>query len=354
MGYNMSANLPLFPEQASTVAGQVDALYFFLVLITVFFTVLVAALVTFFAIKYRRRSETEVPPETVESPLLEITWIVIPLAISLVIFLWGAKVFFTIATPPKETMNIYVTGKQWMWKLQHVNGTREMNELHIPVGRPVKLIMSSEDVIHSFYIPAFRIKGDVMPGNYTKIWFQASKPGTYQLFCAEFCGTRHSNMIGKIVVMEQADFEKWLNNTKVNENTLAAAGSKLFQSLACNSCHNATSGSALRGPDLEGLFGKQVQLQDGSTATVDELYLREAIMNPNARIAQGFPANMPTFKGVIADEQLLELVAYLKTLKKEEKPTNEATGTAKPVAKPATNAVGAPEATKSDAMPPAE
>lgn len=305
----MQVSVPLFPEQASSVALEVDGLYFLCIAITAFFTILVAGLVVFFAVKYRRRSELDVPPETEENPLLEIAWIVIPLAISLVIFVWGAKIFITLATPPKEAMDIYVTGKQWMWKLQHVDGRREMNELHVPVGRPVRLIMTSEDVIHSFFIPAFRIKGDVLPGNYTKTWFQATKAGTYHLFCAEYCGTRHSNMIGKIVVMEQTDFEAWLNGGK--DDSLAATGEQLFKSLACTSCHSANSQT--RGPNLEGIFGKQVQLQDGSSVLVDENYLRESIVNPNAKIRMGFAPNMPTFRGVIGEDQVLQLVAYLKT-----------------------------------------
>jgi len=302
--------ISFFPEQASSVAGQVDALYFFCIAITAFFTVLVAGLIAFFAIKYRRRSEHEVPPDTTESPLLEITWIVIPLGISMLMFLWGTKVFFTLSTPPKESMDIYVTGKQWMWKLQHVDGQREINQLHIPVGKPVKLIMTSEDVIHSFYVPAFRVKGDVLPGSYTKIWFEATKPGRYHLFCAEYCGTKHSGMIGEVIAMDPREYQEWLHG--YGEGGLASNGQKLFQTLACNTCHSPTS--LEHGPNLEGLYNKQVQLQSGGTITADESYIRESILDPNAKITQGFQPQMPTYKGVLSEEQVLQLIAYIKTV----------------------------------------
>jgi cytochrome c oxidase subunit II len=304
------AGVPLFPEQASSFAVEVDALYFFCIAITAFFTLLIAGLVTFFAIKYRRRSEDEIPPETTESPLLEITWIVIPLGISMLIFLWGTKIFFELATPPKEALDVYVTGKQWMWKMQHIDGQREINQLHVPVNRPIRLIMTSEDVIHSYYIPAFRIKGDVLPGSYTTAWFKATKTGRYHLFCAEYCGTKHSGMIGEVIVMDAKQFEEWSNG--YGDGSLATNGQKLFQTLACNNCHSPTS--LQKGPNLDALFGKPVQLEGGGTAQVDESYLRESLLEPNAKVRQGFQPQMPTYKGVISEEQILQLIAYMKTL----------------------------------------
>ena len=198
-------DIPLFPERASTIAGEVDALYFFLVGLSGFFALLIATLIVAFAIRFRRRHEHEVGAQVHGGLLLEIGWTVIPFIITMVIFFWGAKVYFAMANPPDETLNIYVVGKQWMWKVQHVTGQREINELHVPVGRPVRLIMTSEDVIHDFSIPAMRVKADVIPGRFVQIWFEPTTPGTYQIFCAEYCGTQHSAMIGRVSVMEPAD-----------------------------------------------------------------------------------------------------------------------------------------------------
>src|SRR6476661_67382 len=201
---------PLFPERASTMALRVDALYFFLLAIAVVFSLLIAGLIVFYAIKYRRRSAGAVGTRIRGGMVLEVTWTVVPLIITMVIFVWGASVYFAMASPPPETLNIYVVGKQWMWKFQHLDGQREINELHVPVGRPVKLIMTSEDVIHDVFVPAFRVKADVLPGRYVDIWFHATTPGRYHLFCAEYCGTRHSGMIGDVIVMEANEYQEWL------------------------------------------------------------------------------------------------------------------------------------------------
>jgi cytochrome c oxidase subunit 2 len=242
---------------------------------------------------------------------LEIAWSVIPLPITMVIFVWGASVFFAMSRPPQETLNIYVVGKQWMWKFQHLDGQREINELHVPVGRAVKLIMTSEDVIHDVFVPAFRVKADVLPGRYTHIWFQATKPGRYHLFCAEYCGTRHSGMTGEVVVLEPSEYQTWLSGG-VPEGSLASTGEKLFQDLACVTCHRGDTQA--RGPVLQGLFGKTVLLQNGESVTADEAYLRESILNPGARITAGFQPIMPTFQGQISEEQLLALIEYIKSL----------------------------------------
>jgi cytochrome c oxidase subunit 2 len=302
---------PLFPERASTMAFRVDALYFFLLAVAVFFSLLIAGLIVFYAVKYRRRSPGSVGASIHGGMLLEIAWSVIPLLITMVIFVWGASVFFAMSHPPDETLNIYVVGKQWMWKFQHLDGQREINELHVPVGRAVKLIMTSEDVIHDVFVPAFRIKADVLPGRYTHIWFQATKPGRYHLFCAEYCGTRHSGMIGEVVVMEPSEYQTWLSGG-APEGSLAAAGEKLFQDLACVTCHRADSQG--RGPMLQGLFGKTVQLQNGETIVADEAYVRESILRPSAKITAGYQPIMPTFQGLISEEQLLELIEYVKSL----------------------------------------
>ena len=246
--------------------------------------------------------------------ILEITWTIIPLLITMVIFVWGASVFFAMSRPPAETLNIYVVGKQWMWKFQHLDGQREINELHVPVGRAVKLIMTSEDVIHDVFIPAFRTKADVIPGRYSHLWFEPTKAGTYNLFCAEYCGTRHSGMIGKVVVMEPDDYQTWLGGG-AQEGSLASAGQKLFADLACNTCHRPDAQG--RGPVLENLFGKTVALQQGGSVVVDEAYIRESIVNPAAKIAVGFQPIMPAFQGLVSEEGLLELIEYVKSLKTE-------------------------------------
>lgn len=309
----MKETFPLFPQQASSLAGRVDALYFYLIAVSVVFTLLIALSIIYFAIKYRRRSESELPRGVEGSLKLEIAWSVIPLVIALSFFVWGASIFFAINRAPNDALEVSVVGKQWMWKFQHADGQREINELHIPVGRAVKLTMTSEDTIHSFYVPAFRVKRDVLPGRVSTMWFEANRTGRFHLFCAEYCGTKHSGMIGWVNVMDPIEFQAWLAGGSGSES-LASAGSKLFAQHACNTCHRPDS--LARGPNLEGLFGKTVTLQDGRTVTVDETYIRESIVMPNAKIVAGFQPIMPTFQGLISEEGLLQLVAYVKSLSK--------------------------------------
>jgi cytochrome c oxidase subunit 2 len=310
----MWSGIPLFPEAASSIAGRVDALYFFLLGITVFFSVLIAGLIIVYAVKYRRRSPRSIGTKIHESLALEIAWTVIPLAITMVIFVWGASVFFAMSRPPADTLNIYVVGKQWMWKFQHLDGQREINELHVPLGRDVKLIATSEDVIHDVFVPAFRVKADVIPGRYVTIWFRATKPGRYHLFCAEYCGTRHSGMTGEVIVMEPAEYQAWLSGG-AQGGSLADAGQKLFSDLACNTCHRPDAQG--RGPVLDGLLGKTVSLQSGGTIVADEAYVRESILNPSAKITAGYQPIMPTFQGLVTEEQLLELIEYVKSLQSQ-------------------------------------
>ena len=307
----MWSGTPLFPVGASTMASRVDLLYFFVLAIASFFSLLIAGLIVFYAVKYRRRAPHSVGVPMEGGLLLETSWIVIPTLITIAIFVWGASVFFAMSTPPDETLNIYVVGKQWMWKFQHLDGQREIDELHVPVGRPVKLIMTSEDVIHDVFVPAFRVKADVVPGRYTILWFQATKPGRYRLVCAEYCGTRHSGMTGEVVVMEPTEYETWLSGGAA-EGSLASGGAKLFAQLACNTCHRADAQG--RGPVLQGLFGKTVTTQSGETVTVDESYVRESILHPSAKVAAGYQPIMPTFQGVVSEEQLLQLIEYVKSL----------------------------------------
>jgi cytochrome c oxidase subunit 2 len=302
---------PLFPESASTMAPRVDALYFVLLGVSGFFGLLIAGLIVYCAVAFHRRSPDQVGEPIHGSMTLEVGWTVIPLMITLVLFVWGASVYYAMARPPDETLNIYVVGKQWMWKFQHLDGQREINELHVPVGRSVKLITTSEDVIHDFFVPAFRVKADVVPGRYVNIWFHATKPGRYRLFCAEYCGTRHSGMTGEVIAMEPSEYQAWLSGGAA-EGSLASAGAKLFQDLACNTCHRPDAQG--RGPVLDGLFGKTVTLQGGETVAVDEAYVRESILQPAAKITAGFQPIMPTFQGLVSEEQLLELIEYVKSL----------------------------------------
>jgi cytochrome c oxidase subunit 2 len=305
----MLNNFPLWPEQASTMARNVDALYIFLLIVTGMMTLLIFFCLVYFAARFRYRPG--VRAEQIEgSTPLEITWSAIPFAVFMVIFAWGAVVYFKERTPPDDSTEVYVVAKQWMWKLEHAEGQREINELHVPVGRDVKLIMTSQDVIHSFFVPAFRIKQDVLPGRYTVEWFRATKPGVYHLFCAEYCGTQHSGMVGDIVVQEPAQYEAWMNGG--SSGPLSATGEKIFAELGCATCHRTDTQG--RGPNLQGVFGKPVQLEDGRTVNADENYLRECILDPGAKRVKGFQPIMPTFQGLVTEEQVNALVAYIKSI----------------------------------------
>jgi cytochrome c oxidase subunit 2 len=302
--------LPLFPEQASTFAPEVDHLLLFLLAVAVFFTVLIFGAIFYFAIRYRRRSENELPRHVHTGLALEIVWSVIPFGLTMVMFTWGASIFFKESRPPDNALQIYVVGKQWMWKLQHMEGQREINELHVPLGRSIKLTMTSEDVIHSFFVPAFRTKQDVVPGKYSTTWWTPTKAGKYHLFCAEYCGTNHSRMIGWIYVMEPQEYQKWLSGGTFT-GTLAENGEKLFTDLACSNCHKA-DGSG-RCPSLAGLYGKDVHLADGRTVRADEAYIRESILQPNAKVVAGYQPVMPTFQGLVTEEGVLSLIEYIKS-----------------------------------------
>jgi cytochrome c oxidase subunit II len=345
----MQSHIPLFPESASSFAREVDAIYAMWALISVFFSLLIAALVVYFMVRYRRRSPDEVGLPERPALWLEVVWSVIPLIIALAMFAWGAKIFFHMRMPPPDVVEYWAVGKQWMWKVQHPEGVREINSFHVPTGRPILLNLTSEDVIHSFYVPAFRVKQDVLPGRYTKMWFEANKPGVYHLFCAEYCGVEHSKMVGSVTVMTPEDYQAWLSGGVVSAQSLVSSGGDLFQSLACNTCHEAAPGRVQRGPDLAGLFGTQVALEGGSVVTVDENYVRESILNPFAKVVAGYPKIMPTFQGQIGEEQVAQLVAYVKSL--ADKPANPAAppqGAAAPQAAPVAGAAPAPAAAVSN------
>ncbi len=303
--------VPLFPEQASTFAKDVDALYFFLVAVSAFFALVVAIVVIIFGVRYRRRHAGEVGAPIEGNLALELVWSVIPTIIAMVMFGWGASVYYHLRRAPDEAIQMYAVAKQWMWKFQHLEGQREINELHVPVGRAVKVMMTSEDVLHSLYFPSFRQKMDVIPGRYTTLWFEANKVGTYHIFCAEYCGTNHSRMIGQVVVMEAPAYQAWLAGGGV-EGTLAERGARLFNELACNTCHLDTGQG--RGPSLKDIFGKPVELQEGRTVIVDEAYLRESILSSQAKIVRGFQPLMPTFQGLINEEGLVSLIEHIKSM----------------------------------------
>jgi cytochrome c oxidase subunit 2 len=327
----MGSVFDFLPEQASSMAPRVDALYFYLLGIGSFFSLLIFTLVIYFAVKYRRRSEDEPPPPEMRDIIsLEVIWIVIPFVLAMIAFFWGANVYYAMARPPENALEVFVVGRQWMWKFQHPDGQREINQLHVPLGRPVKLTLASEDVIHSFYVPAFRVKHDVVPGRYTTLWFEATKAGEFHLFCAEYCGTAHSGMIGQIVVLEPEQYEAWLSGESGAPQTvagvsrpgaapagsLAAQGQQLFQKLGCQVCH-LTERQGI-GPVLVGIFGAQVKLQTGEAITADETYVRESILNPQAKITAGFQPLMPPFQGRVNEEELIQLVAYIKSLAQKE------------------------------------
>ncbi|HYA95336.1 MAG TPA: cytochrome c oxidase subunit II [Terriglobales bacterium] len=301
----------MFPARASNFADKVDPLYLFLVAVAVFFSVGIFLTIAVFAIKYRRSVHPKA--EQIEGSLaVEATWSIIPLAIALFIFVWSAAVYYSYGAPPKDALRVYGTAKQWMWKFQHPDGQREINELHVPVGRDVAVTLISQDVIHSFFVPAFRVKMDVLPNRYRTVWFRPTRAGTYHLFCAEYCGTSHAGMIGWVVVMEPADYEAWLASG--GEGSLASSGEKLFRHLGCISCHRADKGA--RGPDLAGLYGREVHFQDGTTVVADENYIRDRILGPRAanRQVAGWQPIMPVFRGQVNEEQMLELIAYVKSL----------------------------------------
>jgi cytochrome c oxidase subunit II len=311
----MWPSIPLIPDRASTVAGGVDALYYFLTAVTVVFTVGIFLAILILAVKYRRRSEDEKPPEIEGSLLLEITWTVIPSAIAAVMFVWGAVLYVQNARPPRASTEVFAIGKQWMWHLQHAEGPREINELHIPVNVPIKVTMTSQDVIHDFYIPAFRVKKDVLPGRYTSLWFEATKTGAYHLFCAQYCGTEHAAMIGTVYVMDPGDYEAWLSGNPRGE-TMEAAGERMFSQYGCITCH-AMDGTG-RAPSLKNVYGKQVRLENGQTVLADESYVRESIVTPFKKIVKGYTPIMPTFEGQLNEQQILELITYVKSLASQE------------------------------------
>jgi cytochrome c oxidase subunit 2 len=322
----MFADIAWYPEQASTTAERVDHLLLFLVSVCGAVGLLVAFLLFYFSIKYRRRpGQVGPPPPTEASRALEWFWTLTPLPIFIVIFFWGATIYFDARSPPDDATTIYVVGKQWMWKIQHPEGQREINTLHVPTGQPFRLLLTSEDVIHSFFVPEFRLHMDAVPRQYTSIWFQATKPGTYHLFCSQYCGTNHSGMVGEVVVMEPVEYQRWLERTA--EGSLALEGRKTFLKYRCLSCHSADEQA--RAPVLEGLYGKTVayrlpgessRTQNWRTVRADESYIRESILYPGAKIVAGYEDIMPNYRGQVSEEEIIQLIAFIKSLGQGETP----------------------------------
>jgi cytochrome c oxidase subunit II len=312
---NWLTHFALSPPEASTIAPYADALYFFLVLISLVGMVIVTGLIVGFSIVYRKDRNPEAT-QIEGSTLLEATWTIIPLALFMVCFVWGALLYFRIYDPPTNAMNIYIVGKQWMWKAEHPGGQHEIDALHVPIGRPVQLTMISQDVFHSFSIPAFRVKREVIPGRYTTVWFNATTPGTYHLFCTQYCGTLHSEMIGEVTAMTPKDYEDWLAGS-TSGSSLAQNGERIFASLGCNACHSGSASA--RGPNLAEAYGSRLQLANGSYTVVDDAFLRDSILNPSTHETAGYAPIMPTYQGQVSEEGLIDLVEYIKALRSNDR-----------------------------------
>jgi cytochrome c oxidase subunit 2 len=318
-------DIPLLPEQASSFAVEVDAIYFVLWALTILFSFLVLAALAFLSYRYRRGARADRTRQVHSDLRVELIWSIVPLVIGLAVFGWSAHLHARTKIPPADAMQIYVIGKRWMWQMQHANGVRENAELHLPVGRNIKLTMISQDVIHSFYVPAFRVKHDVLPGAYTELWFRPTRVGKYRLYCSQYCGTQHSQMDGWVTVMESDEFERWLaaggSAPSPPGAGLAELGRKLFDQMACGSCHGKTPAvralpAAQRGNLLNGIYGSTVRLKGGRTVKADEAYLRESILRPNEKLVDGYWPIMPSYEGQLTEEQVLQLIAYMQSLGK--------------------------------------
>jgi cytochrome c oxidase subunit 2 len=307
-------NFPLSPPSASNFAAEYDVLFYVLTGLTLFFSVIVGVAVIFFAIRYRKGSKADRSRPLYENLFLELTWTIVPLVLGLIMFYFGTSLYIKMRTPPRNATEIFVIGKQWMWHVEHGNGVRENNTLHVPVGRPIKLTMISQDVLHAFYIPAFRVQEHVVPGRYTQLWFTATKAGEYHLFCNMYCGTQHSEMGGKVVAMEPKEFADWMANggQSVAPMSMEQAGAKIYSKIGCNNCHGAED--TLHAPSLYGIYGKRRVFADGTSLIADEEYLRSSILRPYDHITQGYGQTMPVYEGQLTEEDVINLTAYIKVL----------------------------------------
>jgi cytochrome c oxidase subunit 2 len=306
------------PGRASSFAADVDWVFNFILWISIFFFVLITALMLFFVIRYRRRRGREPGKSASHNTALEITWSVIPVLLIVLIFWFGFTVFIDMATPPENSYEVLVTGQRWKWLFTYPNGYVDEN-LHVPLDTNVRLVMSSEDVIHSFFVPEFRVKRDVVPGRYSKAWFRATQAGQFDIYCAEYCGTSHSDMLATVIVHEPGGFEKWLEDASnfLDKLSPAEAGARLYQSRGCQGCHSV-DGTANIGPTFKEIFGDDHALADGSSVTVDEDYIRESILEPQAKIVAGYQPVMPTYQGKLSDREITAIIEYIKTLNEEQ------------------------------------
>lgn len=307
------------PEVASNLASKVDGVLWVITIMSVVFFVLITVLLVYFSIKYRRRSENDETPYITGSEPLEIIWTVIPSILLIVLFIYGYVVYMDLRTPPEDAVDINVVGKQWLWEFDYYNGKKTLNELYVEQNVPVRMVMRADDVLHSFFVPQFRVKQDILPGRYTQLWFTPTKVGTFDLFCAEYCGTGHSKMLAKVIVLSPEAYDIWENGAAVDDGAAVSGltpvelGEKIYKEKGCNACHSI-DGSVVLGPSFKGLYGREVELVDGQTVTADENYIQESILEPQARMVKGFQPVMPSFKGILSEDDIAALIAYMKTL----------------------------------------
>jgi cytochrome c oxidase subunit 2 len=306
----------ILPKQASTLAPGVDGLFWFITAVSAFFFTLITVLILVFVRRYRRRGPNEITPHITHNQKLEIVWSVVPLLIVIGIFFWGFHGYVSAQVAPANSIEIQVVGKKWVWQYEYPDGLRTLNEIHVPVNRPVRLIMTSEDVIHSFFVPTFRMKKDVVPGRYTEVWFTATHPGVHQVFCTEYCGKGHSDMLAKITVDDEAAYQKWLveGDESLKTMPLPELGQVVHENRGCATCHSL-DGSRGQGPSWKGIFGQAHQMADGSQIKVDENYIRQSVLEPNAHVVAGYEPVMPTYKGMLRDREVLGVIEFIKTLR---------------------------------------
>ena len=306
----------LLPQQASTLAPDIDGLFMFITGINIFFFLLIAILVISFARRYRRRGPNEITPHITHNEKLELAWSIIPLIIVIGVFFWGFHGYINAQVAPANAIEIQAVGKKWIWQFEYPDGMRTLNDIHVPVNRPVRLVMSSEDVLHSFFVPTFRIKKDVVPGRYTEVWFNATKPGVHQVFCTEYCGKGHSDMLARIHVDDEATYQRWLieGDEELKKMPLPELGALMYEARGCATCHTL-DGTRSQGPTWKGLFGSNRQFADGTSAVADANYIRESILEPHNKVVAGFEPVMPTYKGLLRDREILGVIEYIKTLK---------------------------------------
>lgn len=306
----------LLPPQKSTIASDVDALFNFINLVSAVILLGIVIAIVYFVIKYKRKSENDITSLVDHNNTLEITWTAIPLVLIIIVFVWGFRDFMRMRTAPGDAYEIHVTGKSWLWEYTYANGGKNLNDLYVPAGRPIKLVMSSADVLHSFYVPDYRIKQDVVPGRYTTIWFEVKEPGQSQIFCTEYCGRSHSDMLGKVIALEQSEFDQWLKSSggKPEDMPLAEWGEVLYTKSGCQACHSL-DGSKIIGPSFKGSWGQNRAFTDGSTGVVDENYIRQSIINPTGKVVSGYDPVMPSYDGTFSDEDLSAIIEFIKSLK---------------------------------------